>query len=170
MSRKQVQVLKIGSLDHRWHDKDEALLHAAFQLLVDFIEQEQAGKRINWNANELFKRAWREINSLYKWWKVRRPARQSPLDDKKLAIPPLKFKKMPDSQMYQMVEPDKKKYAAYYRALRQHAQLEQKWYEEDQRKLHRLNEQPRLKGRGINKEISLNCTARGGESNPQRLK
>ena len=140
MTKRRVQVLKIQSLDSRWHDKDEVLLHAAFQLLVDFIEHEQPGKYINWNANELHKQVWREINSLHKWWKDKRSARRSPLDDKKLAIPPLKFKKIPDSQMYEMVEPDKKKYVAYYRALRQHAQLEQKWYEEDQRNLHRLIE------------------------------
>ena len=85
-------------------------------------------------------RTWREIKNLYTWWKDKRPARQSPLDDKKLVIPPLKFKKLPDSEMYQMVEPDKKKYATYHGALRRHARLEQKWYEEDQRNLHRLIE------------------------------
>jgi hypothetical protein len=140
MSKRQVQVLKIHSLDHRWHDKDEVLLHAAFQLLVDFVEQEQPDRYINWNANTLHKHAWREINSLYRWWKDKRPTRRSPLDDKNLMMPPFKFKKIPNSEMYQMIEPDKKKYAAYYRALRQHAQLEQEWYEEDQRKLHRLVE------------------------------
>jgi hypothetical protein len=138
MGKARVQVLKIHSLDHRWHDKDEVLLHAAFQLLIDFIEKEQPDRYINWNANELHRQGWREIKSLYHWWKEKRPARRSPLDDKKLIMPSLKFKKSPDSDMYEMVEPDKKKYAAYYRALRQHARLEQKWYEEDQRNLHRL--------------------------------
>jgi len=140
MSRARVQVLKIHTLDHRWHDKDEILLHAAFQLLVDFVEKEQPDRYINWNANELHRQAWREIKSLYHWWIKKRPGRRSPLDDKKLIMPPLKFKKIPNSDMYEMVEPAKKKYAAYYRALRQQARLEQKWYEEDQRNLHRLVE------------------------------
>jgi hypothetical protein len=140
MKRARVQVLKIHTLDHRWHDKDEILLHAAFQLLVDFVEKEQPDKHINWNANELHRQAWREIKSLYHWWKKKRPGRRRPLDDKKLIMPPLKFKKIPNSDMYEMVEQDKKKYAAYYRALRQQARLEQKWYEEDQRNLHRLVE------------------------------
>jgi len=39
-----------------------------------------------------------------------------------------------------MLEPDRKKYAAYYRALKKHGQLEQQWYEEDQRNLHQLIE------------------------------
>lgn len=140
MSKQQVQALKIHSLDHRWHDKDEILLHGAFQLLVDFIEHEQPVKYINWNGNASDKQAWREINSLYRWWKVKRPSRRSPLDDKKLDIPPFKFKRIPKSNLHQLVEPDKKKYAVYYRALRQHARREQKWYEEDQRNLHRLVE------------------------------
>jgi hypothetical protein len=39
-----------------------------------------------------------------------------------------------------MIEPDRKKYAEYYRALRKDARLEQKWFEQDQRNLHRLIE------------------------------
>lgn len=138
MSKRQVQVLKIHSLDRKWHDKDEVLLHAAFQLLLDFIEQEEPATFIDWNTSTSEKQAWREIKSLYRWWKIRRPSRKHPLDDKKLAIPPFKFKRIPDSDLYQMVEPDKKKYAAYYRALRQFGRRERKWYEEDQRNLHRL--------------------------------
>jgi hypothetical protein len=30
--------LKITTLDKGWRDKDEVLLHAAFQLLADFVE------------------------------------------------------------------------------------------------------------------------------------
>lgn len=114
------------------------MLHAAFQLLVDFIGHEQPAKDIDWNTTASEKQAWREIKSLYRWWKVRRPSRRHPFDGKKLVIPPFKFKRIPDSDLHQMVEPDKKKYAAYYRALRQNGRREQKWYEEDQRNLHRL--------------------------------
>ncbi|HEX3034348.1 MAG TPA: hypothetical protein VHT73_04330 [Thermodesulfobacteriota bacterium] len=132
--------LKIQTLDKGWHDKDEVLLHAAFQLLVDFVEKERPDKIVDWTSDELHRRARKEIKSLYKWWKETRPARRSPLDDRKLKKPPFKFKKMPDSELYQLVEPDKKKYAAYYRALRKHGQLEEKWYEEGQHNLHRLIE------------------------------
>jgi hypothetical protein len=47
---------------------------------------------------------------------------------------------MPDSGNYQLVELDKKKYAAYYRALKKDQRLEEKWFEEDQRNFHRLIE------------------------------
>ena len=132
--------LKVQTLGKGWHDKDGVLLHAAFQLLVDFVEKEHPDKIVDWNANGLHRRAWKEIKSLYKWWKETRPTRRSPLDDKKLKKPPFRFKKMPDSEFYQLGEPDKKKYAAYYRALEKHSQLEKKWYEEDQHNLHRLIE------------------------------
>jgi hypothetical protein len=132
--------LKIKTLSNKWHDKDEILLHAAFQLLTDFVEEEKPDKTINWNWNALHKKAWKEVQALYKWWNVTRPARKSPLDEKGLKRPPLKFKKIPGAEMMQMVEPDKKKYAKYYRALRKHNRLEKKWHEEDQRNLHRLIE------------------------------
>jgi len=135
-----MKILKLHTLETGWHDKDEILLHAAFQLLVDFIEQEHPERIIDWNADEWHKRAWREIKSLYKWWTEKRPARQSPLDDPKLVRPPLKFKKIPGTDLSEMVQPDRKKYAAYYRALKKHGRLEQKWFEEDQRHLHRLIE------------------------------
>ena len=139
MSKAQATGLKIHTLKKGWHDKDEILLHATFQLLVDFMEKEHP-ERIGWNANKMHRDAWREIKSLYKWWKEKRSARHSPLDDKKLIKPPLKFKKIPGSKFSQLVEPDRKKYTAYYRAVKRDGWLEKQWYEEDQRNLHRLIE------------------------------
>jgi hypothetical protein len=37
-----------------------------------------------------------------------------------------------------MIPPDRKKYPDYYRTMNKHYRLEKKWYEEDQRNLHRL--------------------------------
>ena len=140
MSKSRPYILKINTLKDRWHDKDEVLLHAAFQLLVDFMEQEHPEQITDWNASEFYKQAWREIKGLYTWWKKKRPARRSPLDNKQLQVPPFRLKKKTDSDMYELVQPDRKKYAAYYRALRQASRLEEKWLEEDQRNLHRLIE------------------------------
>jgi hypothetical protein len=135
-----MKYLKLHTLDKGWHDKDEVLLHAAFQLLVDFVEQEKPDKVVDWNSDVTHRRAWKEIKSLYTWWKKQRPARHGPLDDKKLVAPPLKFKKIPGSDLGEIVEPDRKKYAKYYRALQEHVMLEEKWFQEDQRNLHRLVE------------------------------
>jgi len=139
MGKAQAITLKIHTLKKGWHDKDEILLHAAFQLLVDFIEKERP-ERIDWNAGKMHKQAWKEIKSLYRWWKSERQARKSPLDNKRLLKPTLKFKKISNSEFSQLVQPDRKKYAAYYRALKKDVRLEKEWYEEDQRNLHRLIE------------------------------
>ena len=55
-----------------------------------------------------------------------------------MATPPLRCEKIEGTTLSRLVTPDKKKYAAYYRALKQQTRLEQKWHEEDQRNLHRL--------------------------------
>ena len=130
--------LKIHTLNKGWCDKDEVLLHAAFQILVDFVEQEKPGKVIDWNSDKEHKKAWREVRALYKWWTKKRPARKDPLDDKKLKVPPLKFKKIPNTDLSKMVVPSKKKYAKYYKAAKESTRLEMQWHEEDQLHLHRL--------------------------------
>ena len=135
-----MKTLRIHTLSRGWHDRDELLLHASFEVLVDFVEREHPETITDWNATKDHKQAWREISSLYKWWKETRPARRSPLDDKKLLRPPLRFRKRPDSEFSEMVWSSRKRYAAYYRGLRVHSRLEEKWFAEDQRNLHRLIE------------------------------
>src|SRR5574341_2025046 len=130
--------LRIRTLKAGWHDKDEVMLHAAFQLLTDFVEQESPAKLIDWSHDRVHRRAWKEIRSLYQWWTRLRPRRRSPLDDKKIAKPPFRFEKLAGTKLSRLVTPDKKKYGDYYRALRRDARLERKWHSEDQRNLHRL--------------------------------
>lgn len=131
--RLTVRTLKAG-----WHDKDKIMLHAAFQLLVDFVEEESPAKLIDWNHDAAHRRAWTEIRDLYRWWTRTRPRRRSPMDDKRILKPPMRFEKVAGTEFRRLATPDKKKYAAYYRALRQDIRLEQKWRSEDQRNLHRL--------------------------------
>jgi hypothetical protein len=135
-----MKYLKIHSLDKGWHDKDIILLHAVFQLLLDFVEHEKPGKIIDWQADKLHRDAWKEIQSLYKWWKNDRPARKSPLDDKRIKIPTMEFEEVPGSQLMKLIEPDKKKYATYCAASKKYRKLVDKWEEEDQKNLHRLIE------------------------------
>ena len=130
--------LTIRTLRAGWHDKDEVMLHAVFQLLADFVEQESPDKHIDWSHDAVHRRAWKEIRDLYQWWTRKRPSRRTPLDDKKITKPPLRFAKAAGTPLRRLVTPDKKRYAAYYRALSQHTRLEQKWRSEDQRNLHRL--------------------------------
>lgn len=86
-----MKLLKLRSLPDQWIDKDQLILHAAFQLLQDFVEREKA-ERIAWNHDSRSAKAWREIRSLYRWWKKIRPDRRSPLDARGLKKPPMRFK------------------------------------------------------------------------------
>jgi hypothetical protein len=135
-----MQHLRVTTLGRGWHDKDEILLHAAYQLLTDFVAQEQPEKRIDWNHSKTYRQVWKEIKSLYTWWKVVRPSRKDSLDDKRIKVPPLRTRKVPGKDVTQLVEPDRRKYADYYRALKKQYHLTQKWHQEDQRNLHRLIE------------------------------
>lgn len=47
------------------------MLHACFQLLTDFVEQEKAEDIVDWTHNEETKNAENEIDELYHWWKQR---------------------------------------------------------------------------------------------------
>jgi hypothetical protein len=116
------------------------MLHAMFQLLVDFVEQEKPDQIVDWNSDLERKHAWKEISSLYRWWTQTRPARRSPLDEKGLKKPPMNWKKIQGNERQQLVDYDKNKFSAYNDALKKHWHLERKWDEENQRNLHRLIE------------------------------
>jgi hypothetical protein len=135
-----MKTLKIQTLEKGWHDRDNILLHAAFQTLVDFMEKEHPDKTVDWSWDETHSKAWKEIKSLYKWWKKTRPARVDPLNDKTIKVPPYKFELIPGTNSRKEIQPDKKKYADYYKAMKKSSKLEQKWFEEDQRNLHQLIE------------------------------
>ncbi len=63
-------VLKIESLPDGWRDKDDVILHACFQLLKDFVEQEkEIIELIDWENTEETQNAKTEIDFLYNWWK-----------------------------------------------------------------------------------------------------
>lgn len=89
-------LLKIKTLDEGWCDKDHVMLHACFQLLSDFVEQElPLFPGINWNVsadmgNAIMKGIEfnaaqnseavpmgtrdikKEIEELYAWWQERK--------------------------------------------------------------------------------------------------
>ena len=135
-----MKILKINTLDKGWCDKDHVMLHASFQLLVDFVEKERPDQIVDWDSEPEHKKAWKEIRALYKWWTQTRPIRTSPLDEKGLKKPPMRWKKVPGSDSRQLPDYDKKKYPEYEKALKKHWRLEKKWEEEDQKNLHRLVE------------------------------
>lgn len=61
--------LKISTLPWTWVDRDHILLHAMFQVLVDFVEKENNPGIVCWECDLSHWVAWEEIMDLYHWWK-----------------------------------------------------------------------------------------------------
>ncbi len=132
-----MKLLKIHTLEKdQWYDRDTVLLHAAFQVLVDFIEQEKPDEIVDWQHDDMHRNAWNEISQLYKWWKVERPNRHDPWDD--VTSPPVE--EFLTAEEGKLVFPEREKYPEYYAAVDKASRLEKEWHEEDQRNLHRLIE------------------------------
>ena len=67
-------VIYIKTLSPTFHDRDRVLLHAAFQILTDFVDREHPFDHFDVTASD--NRAdWEEILRLYAWWTVERPAK-----------------------------------------------------------------------------------------------
>lgn len=64
-------ILKIDTLNEGWSDKDNVMLHACFQLLMDCIEKEKLHELTDWNQSEQFQGAKKEIDTLVEWWRQR---------------------------------------------------------------------------------------------------
>ena len=130
--------IKIDTLNAQYHDAMEELLHVNFQILVDFIEDEaEYIKRIDWSATEEHAHAYNEMQALYNWWTKVRPSRVDPVESPDLVNPPMEFKELPNG-LLEWLPYDVEKYPEYDLALKESMRLDQAWWEEDQRNLHRL--------------------------------
>jgi len=68
-------VLKIETLpkNNEWRDKPEVMLHANFQILVDFVEKEKPQTIVDVKTDSSQRKWWKETMSLYRYWKKDRP-------------------------------------------------------------------------------------------------
>jgi hypothetical protein len=67
---KKPNKLKIKTINATWCDKDTVMLHACFQLLTDFIEDEKPFEnKIEWSISKEKQGAKKEIEFLNSWWK-----------------------------------------------------------------------------------------------------
>jgi hypothetical protein len=66
-------VVKIKSLPRSYTDKDEVMLHANFQLLVNYIEEEKPFQYGPWEDEHKpeYAVAGKDLQELYAWWKAR---------------------------------------------------------------------------------------------------
>ena len=140
-----MKILKISSLEKGWANRDDLLLHASFQILIDFVERERPFEIVDWKQDQKHSEAAKEIRYLYRWWAKLRPNRHDPMDD-------LKENERPSSeeQLKPVYDNDGKtiihyeltnqseKYPKYYAMLEKSWRLEKKWQDEDQANLIRL--------------------------------
>ena len=69
-------IMKIDSLSREYSDPREYLLHSSFQILKNFIEDEEPFGFIDFSTNELDRWVEKELKTLYHWWTVERPNRE----------------------------------------------------------------------------------------------
>jgi hypothetical protein len=62
--------------NNEWCDKNRVLLLACFQILVDFIEKEKPQRIVDYKSDKEHKRQWKELQTLYHYWKKERPRLQ----------------------------------------------------------------------------------------------
>lgn len=76
----QFNFVKIKTLPPTWCDRDQVMLHANMQILVDFIEGEEPFRIIDWTHTRRHKAARDKMAKVYYWWKVVRPSRVDPIN------------------------------------------------------------------------------------------
>jgi hypothetical protein len=124
-------VLKLKNLPKNspWCDKDEVMLYACFQLLVDFIEKEKPQKIVDYQHDSKQKKEWKELQALYRYWKRERPSlekRITKLRDQWAKKYKSKFVPTPDGKYFEHVvlKNDKKAWAILHRAEDKFTKLE----------------------------------------------
>lgn len=136
MKIKKPYDLKIQSLNNKWHDKDEVLLHACFQCLVDYMEKEDPDELIEWDHSEAHKKAWEELVDLYHWWKNIRPFRLSILETTDIPDDYMEFVK--SEEEYRQIVFNRDKYPWVDDVFDKSTEQESQWTEEDTINLKRL--------------------------------
>lgn len=74
-------VIKPRTLEPNYHDPRELILHAAMDILADFVEFETTRGHVDWDgSSDVHAAAWKEMNEIYTWWTKERPVREEIFD------------------------------------------------------------------------------------------
>ena len=79
-----MRLIRIKSLEpikNKWLDKDEIMLHACFQLLENYIEEEKGDTHCDYEAHKEFVD---ELRCLYKWWLNRKEIKDCDWDKQEI--------------------------------------------------------------------------------------
>lgn len=139
---KMKRKLIISTLDRTWTDKDEVMLHACFQLLVDFIEKERAREVVDFWSEFEGNADFHVFDELYFWWTKIRPNRVDPFDSKwfeGVSCPSFEEDWVPDEKRKVVkFQPNTIKYKEYWDLLKLAGEIETRYILEDQEKLELL--------------------------------
>lgn len=125
-------------------DSDSLMLHAAFSLLVRYVEIEKPFDHFDWDRDDEHRRLGREIRQLYHWWTELRANRRDPLDDlsdEERPKPMEGWKRHLEGGTYwddTCNQWQAETYPRYNRLLKESADLEMSWDQEDEDMLVRL--------------------------------
>ena len=120
--------VRVKSIENHWHDRDKLLLHASFQILVDFIEEEKPFEIIDYSVSEKSSKEKEELQFLYNWWKNERPKRVDIIDL-------IDEKDIPHTIEEILNSP---KNSIWSKACRESYKQDIAWYKEDTKMLMRL--------------------------------
>ena len=134
---KHYNVIKIKTMDPTWSDVTEKMLHANFQLLAEYIEEEKPFERIDWDATKEHKHAADEMKELYRWWKEDWPRKEEMFPNGTLL--PVYPDPSPDlrktlSDRYD----DNPEVISYRKILETHNSNENAWWTKEEEQLIRL--------------------------------
>lgn len=65
-------LLHIKTLNEEWWDKDVVLLHACFQVLESYIEEEDPFNYWDWSETAERQQHKQQLEALYAWWQSRK--------------------------------------------------------------------------------------------------
>lgn len=148
---KKFHVLKLRYLKPGYYDADTRLIHAMFEILCQFMENEKPEEIVNWDSDPEHKHAWKEMNELYKWWKKRQDREKyNPLFQPGVKSPGMKFtptekkwlnpqtKKEESTSRMDFVYKSKKDKARWEKACKDTGIWEKKCFDEDTEMMTRL--------------------------------
>lgn len=114
--------VKMKSVPITGVSSDEAIVHAAFQILCDFVEKESPPAFVDQRSfvsseDQEYNTAWNELKKIYAWWKER-SNRRDPLDG---VLWPENYDPYSTEAAH----------VSYRKLLAESELLNQKWYHED---------------------------------------
>jgi len=126
-------VVRIKTLPRGWTDRTEILLHASFQVLVDFVEKEES---IDQSSDP----DTTEATFLYNWWTVERPRRLDISESVPLFVETSTFVKCIDGNrvMYTMEDVGGSEADAARELMAESLRHDDEWSAEDDAMLKRL--------------------------------